>query len=287
MAERTEFADQVRRATADSPRAPENSLVIPEGYALVNMEALAETPARQRARLETQSSASFVTYVSRYGTHRSLVYAAFLRNDMTGTVTAVLDYHGDDGSAQWGEHIARLEFQLSESFKAWHARNKRMSPQRDFMEFLEDRSRDIAYPDAADLMEAIRQFRVQGDVRVTQVQSLSTGDVQFQYERTFRGQSSTGVAAVPEMLQLSVPVFRGCEPAPITARLRWNLDKDGNLTMGYSIPGLGELIEVEYEAQIESLTRELSHYYVVRAESAGVLIPELLAAVAPSLTAED
>lgn len=290
MANRTEAAERLREAAAhraDGVARQQDALIMPEGYALVSVEQLLDTPRRVRGVIDTKHPESFVAYVKRYGTEKTLVAAAYLGSDLVGNVRATLDYHAPGGAAQWGEHVATLSFVLSDRFRAWLGRNRRMSQQRDFMEFLEDNSGDIAYPDAAELMEAIRQFRVHGDVRFTQVQSLETGDVQFRFERTFRGQSETGVAAVPERLQLSLPVFRGCESIPVVARLRWNLDKEGQLTMGYSIAGLTDLIEREYEAQIDTLTGELGDYNILRAESASIPTPNALVAFAPSLTAGD
>jgi len=193
-----------------------------------------EFPRRKRGTVTVRNVASFAHYYAKHSVEGfSEVFADLDR----GTFTAVLDGHGGDSeSVNWQEH--RLVLQLEETlpWQTWVKNDRRMMPQQEFAEFLEDNARDVA-PNgrvtAADLLEVAQHFQAHTKVNFTQGQRLATGQTQLTYVEEIEAKAgSRGTVEIPAEFDLGILPYEDCEPKIMAARFRYRLN-GGELRLGY------------------------------------------------------
>ncbi|HLP07911.1 MAG TPA: DUF2303 family protein [Opitutaceae bacterium] len=204
-----------------------------------SLERYLPEPLRERARAVFNEPQSFINYVMAHddeGTH--------LFGDVTeagGSFTAILDYHlptaGDTSrqGAQWGEHTARLNLQVTPEWQRWLGSNAKPFEQAQFAEFLEDNVRDVVKPSGAELLEVALTLQAAKKVAFRSGMRLSNGEHQLTYVEEIAGQAgATGQLQVPERFTIAVAPFEGTEPVEIEVRLRYRL-MEGRVVFVYQL----------------------------------------------------
>jgi uncharacterized protein YfdQ (DUF2303 family) len=190
-----------------------------------------DLPARKRGTVTVRDVASFAHYHERHADADSEVYA-----DLdAATFTAVLDAHCT-GGARWQQHRLILALQQTLPWKTWLSQDRRMLPQQQFAEFLEDNCRDLASDrpvSAADLLEIAQSFQANTKVKFSSGKRLATGQTQLTYVEEIDARAGNrGEIVIPSEFALAIVPFEDCAPAIVPARFRYRLD-GGELRLGY------------------------------------------------------
>lgn len=210
-------------------------VVLPHSFALHEMQDEGRLPPWPRQRVTVDDRASLVTYANRFKDARSVLIADYDK----GTISARLDWHLASNSpkpAQSGpdDHSVTLHLRLSEEFQRWNAMTlavgKKLHPQDEFARFLEENSVDVAFPEAAALVEISRDFEaVVGHAYKTSTR-LENGDRKLVYET--ESKVTSGVI-VPEKFVVNIPIYNGEPPEALTALFRWRGTGDGKVMLGF------------------------------------------------------
>ena len=181
-----------------------------------------ETPRRKKGTIVVRNVESFLFY---YGKHKVNGQSEIYAEPDIVTVTGVLNAYASE-QTDWRDHRVRLSLQHSPEWVAWTGNNKRLLPQVDFCEFLEEHIADVTKStggaSAAALMEFATNFSAQRTLTFQSSARLSNGTTQFQYIENVDGQGGqkAGEAAMPAGFMLRIAPFVGADPVEMHARLR-------------------------------------------------------------------
>lgn len=103
----------------------------------------ADAPRRRKGTIQVDTVKSFIELVNRDKRAESVIFAS------KGKVTAVLNYHAEDGTPGFCDDRIVYAFPFSEEWRAWYPKNACKMDQRAFAEFVEDRSFDVGVPSDA------------------------------------------------------------------------------------------------------------------------------------------
>src|SRR5262249_45120728 len=127
-------------------------------------------------------------------------------------------------------------------------------------EFLEDGVSSIVSPAAADVLEACRTLHVQRGVTFRSADRPQSGEIRFNYveEDTVKAGRS-GDVELPEIVTLEIAPWEGCEPARLTARLRYRL-ANGALLLGYRLTRPHEVLRAAWDTVVMVANKETGLY---------------------------
>lgn len=106
-------------------------------------EVYLDHPRRRKGTVQVDTVKSFIELVNRDKLEESVIFAS------KGKVTAVLNYHSEDGPPGFCDDRIVYAFPFSEEWRAWYPKNACKMDQRAFAEFVEDRSFDVGVPSDA------------------------------------------------------------------------------------------------------------------------------------------
>jgi uncharacterized protein YfdQ (DUF2303 family) len=196
-----------------------------------------DMPARKSGTVMVRDIASFAAYFSKHADDATEVFADI----DNATVTAVLDAHHGHGSdqmeypARWQGHRLVLQLQTSLPWRTWLEFDRKMRPQADFADFLEDNYRDLAdggLVAAADLLEVAQDLQAAIKVEFQAGTRLQSGQTRVAQIETIDAKGAKGKIAIPEEFDLGIAPYEDCDEARIAARFRYRITADG-LKLGY------------------------------------------------------
>ncbi len=202
--------------------------VVPEGYAVEDLQQFKDAPRRIKATIELRSAQSFCDYVAQYAAKGASVFCDLKAQRFT----AVLDYHVNQDNPAWAGHKATYTCPIDSRWKTWTSRNGKPMSQVEFAQFIEDNLPDIVKPDGTDMLTVSRTLQAKKKVDFKSDQNLSNGDIQFTYNETTNG--SAGNIEIPQEFVLGIPVYEGGAKYEVIARLRYRIS-EGNLSMWYDL----------------------------------------------------
>lgn len=198
----------------------------------LDLDPYADRPHRATGHAMLSDHESFSTYVLRFLTNSATTVWG---NPKRGTVTAILNDHGDDGLPGWGDHQATLQLQQTDDWKHWTAQDGRMMPQSAFAEHLEEGADCVVEPSAADMLEIAQHFTAKNNVSFRSARRIDNGEVQLQYEENIQAKAGQkGTMTIPVVFTLGIAPFEGGSAYKMLARFRYRL-VDGHLTLGYKL----------------------------------------------------
>jgi uncharacterized protein YfdQ (DUF2303 family) len=199
-----------------------------------DLETHLERPRAKRGKVVVTSPAALVEYVNAHGEEGTTLWA----DRDAGRIVAVLDDHAGQGIAGapgWGLHRATLQLRKTPDWLHWTSKDGQLLTQAAFADWLEDGLPAITAPPAAELLEACRTLHVQREVTFSSADRPTTGEIRFVYQETDTAKAGkAGELELPEQITLLLAPWDGCEPRPLTARLRYRL-VNGGLTLGYRL----------------------------------------------------
>lgn len=201
-----------------------------------------DMPARKIGTATVRDAASFLAYFEKHADPSTEVYADSERL----TITAVLDAHSSE-APRWGDHRLLLALRTTEAWSQWKALDGKLVTQAAFAEFLEDHLPELLEPSAADMLEISQSIQGVTKAEFTAGTRLATGQRQLSYvETTTAKAGQKGQLTIPETFVIGLVPFDGSEGYRLTARLRYRIARDGELSMGYKLDRPGDILRTAF-----------------------------------------
>lgn len=202
-------------------------------------------PERKTGTTTVRDAASFVALWAKHSDDDSEVYA----DAETLTVTAVLNASGaEDHEARYGDHRLILGLRKTQSWIEWTNQDGKSMPQEHFALFLEDHLPDLQEPAAAEMLEIAQSIRGTNKAEFAAGTRLSSGQRTFQYTEEVKATAGgKGQIAIPETFKLGLVPFEGANGYNLTARLRFRIDRDSGLHLGYKLERPGDVLKAAFD----------------------------------------
>lgn len=206
---------------------------------------LTAKPSRIVQVVEVETQDSLEAYVRDFKTASSRLFASI----SASTITAVLDYHQgrtdalasgvevvqrDAMAADFGQNTAMLRLPFSEEWERWAAADGKLFDQQSFARTLHENRTEISEPDAATVIDAVRDLRAARNVTFTPEVSMTNNTESFSLSDTTDVSRRTGSLDIPASFVLRLPVYFGGEVVQIEAALRTEV-VEGRLMLGIKL----------------------------------------------------
>jgi uncharacterized protein YfdQ (DUF2303 family) len=207
-------------------------LVLPEGFSERDKtppnKISIDLPKFVTQSVTLQNADALKGYLNRFKNDTSIMFA-----DVTASrIVGAIDYHNKDKAAHVS-HKATLDLPHSEEWKIWTGINGQLKPQLEFARFIEENAPDIKAPDAATLLEAVRDLQARRNVNFIQAVRTSSDNESFEFTDNTEARTK-GDLELPTKMVLSIPVYFGDPDVEVPAFLRWKLD-EGKLLLGIKL----------------------------------------------------
>jgi uncharacterized protein YfdQ (DUF2303 family) len=212
-------------------------LIVPEGYQRhdINEEhGLKRTmPGYLAQSVTLQTADSLVDYVNRFKGAETILFADISAN----RILAAIDFHTAAGTkapeVRRVAHRADLVLPFSEEWMLWKNISGHLKPQLEFARFIEENGADVTAPDAAELLEAVRDLQAKRNVNFTKAVRTSSDNENFEFTDETKATTKGGIE-LPTKFKLGIPVYFGEPDVELFAFLRWKLG-EGSLTLGIAL----------------------------------------------------
>lgn len=239
-------------------------IITPSGSDITDLTELMDRPKRLTSSPVFREPKSFCDYVNQFNEgKKARIYADLVKKEFR----ACLDDH-QPGVPSWRDHTASLELRLSPEWLDWLniAKATAASPmdQQELAEFFESHIRQIAQPDAADLLSGIRNIQMSNNWKCVSVQREG-GDIAFSMQRENSANTTIGAnkteAKIPARLTLAIMPFLCWKQYALKVMLTYRL-KDEKISFTLKLLEVNELLDevfvdirkhVEKETAIEVL----------------------------------
>lgn len=210
-------------------------------------------PARKVGKPQFVRSASFCDYVNQQKTADSRLYIPTQTQFI-----CVLDHHvSEKDSADWGQHRAQLDLKLTPEWQVWAGRDKGCFGQREFAQFIEDNSDDVATPAGAELLDLVRTLKATCNAQYNGTVEDKPGSFSASYVQTTRAQAGIkGDLDLPTEFTLSIAPYEGGNKILIVARLRFEISNE-KLRLHYELVKIQKFLDralADISAGIEKAT---------------------------------
>jgi len=207
-------------------------LMLP-GATVKTIEETFPSPMSRRGNIQITSVKSFIELVNRdYEEGASVIFANLSGND-PGTITAIIDFHGNDNAPSWCEYRITLKLSYTAEWLEWKKVLSVPKNQIDLAEFLEERYVDVHEANGvsgATVLETALTLVAKKDVNFNSAIRLQNGDSQLKFDETTTARAGQkGDIEIPKEFVLCIPVFEGFEPVTIRVLFRYRIT-NGALT---------------------------------------------------------
>lgn len=207
-------------------------LLVPDGYrdeeiTLPNSLEV-KMPKTIDQAVTLQNADALKEYLNRFKGETSIMFADIAASRIVGAI----DYHGP-GKAALVKHRATLDLPYSEEWKIWSGINGQLKPQLEFARFIEENAPDIKSPDAATLLEAVRDLQARRNVNFIQAVRTDSDNECFEFTDNTEARTKADLE-LPTKFVLSIPVYFGDPDVEVQAFLRWKLE-DAKLMLGIKL----------------------------------------------------
>jgi len=205
---------------------------VPKDFTLVKLSDDTQLPPWPRQKITVDDRASLSAYANR---HSRPGISILIADYDALKITAHLDWHPANdhdlaGKAAPDQHAVTLALRLSEEFARWDGFEGKLHSQEDFARFIEENSVDIAFPEAAIMLEISRDLEAAVGQTFKGRVNLSNGDRAMKFESETKVQNEI---AIPEKFVLSIPIYNGEHQMDLTCLFRWRANGQGGLLMGF------------------------------------------------------
>jgi uncharacterized protein YfdQ (DUF2303 family) len=205
--------------------------------------------------IKVQTTESLADYVNRFKNADTVLFADITNN----TISAIVDYHKAAVDAPLGPqlatHRATLALPFSLEWQTWQRANGKLMSHLEFATFLEENSVDIKSPAGADLLELCRDLQVAHNVNFGS--QVRMGDVtKIEYQKDNDAKTKGGVS-LPTSIILSIPVYFGEQPVPMTAFMRRKIG-DGALYLGVQLSRAENVRQEEFHRIVDFVQEKVA-----------------------------
>lgn len=241
-------ADLARRSTTIATPDGRVFAIVPDGAELAEVSdehKLKIAPPRYINQAVTlQTKESLIGYVDDFKGDATRLFADIDRN----LIVAQIDYHARDKAAQIA-HRASLQLSYSEEWKLWTSISGKLMGQLEFARFIEENAADVRAPDAAELIEVVRDLQANRKVNFVKAVRTATENENFEFTDETNLSSKRGEIEIPTKFKLGLPVYFGEPDTEVYAFLRWKLDKDaGGLALGIQLHRIEHVRQAVFKA---------------------------------------
>lgn len=203
-------------------------MIIPAGSKVEEFESLMERPTRLAVHRTFSDPESFCQYVNSFNAGKS---ARIYANHKERKFVAILDDHHPD-MPSWCVHQATLSLDISPEWKEWYeaaaASKQRPLDQQELAEFFESNIRQIAEPDAAELLGGVRNIQMANNWKCVSAHREG-GDIAFSMQRESSANTTIGNntnAKLPARLTLSIFPFMFWNQYALKVMLTYRLKEE-------------------------------------------------------------
>ena len=203
-------------------------LLTQEGIRLTTVEALLPQPTRRQGNIAVGDVKSFIALVKREMNPETTVIFANVPNGAPGEITAVIDFHNQEGAAAWSEYRVTLKLTYTAEWMEWRKVLNTAIRQIDMAEFLEERYADVmdtpAGAKGVTMLEVAKSLEARKGVAFRSANRLDNGDVSLMFEETTTARAGQkGEIEIPKEFTLYVPVYEGFAPTAIRILFRYRI----------------------------------------------------------------
>lgn len=207
-------------------------VMVPEGYKVADLEAMQDVPVRPRGTVTVADEESFALLAERFASPARQIYCAPSTTlGQPPTFTAVLNDHASLDAPGWRDHRVVFTPKLSIEWVEWTKASGVPLPQASFAHWLESRVPEIIKPAGAQMLEIALSIEAKKKVDFASGVRLQNGTHQLTYVETIEGTAGKGQLAIPETIEIAVPVFYGGQTYKVEARLRYRIGDNKQLAM--------------------------------------------------------
>lgn len=225
---------------------------------VIDLEKYAERPLRRRGKVKLLTTDSFARYVGAYVEPGTTVYADPIEFRFVGVLdgNASNDHDGDPG---WSEHTVTTTLRKTQAWQRWETVDRKLLPQGEFAQLIEDSVPELVEPDAATMLEIAQTFHARNGLTFRSAAALASGERQFEYSEAIEATAGrSGTLSIPEKIRLAIRPFEGSELFEITARFRYRLDS-GQLQLGYVLDRPEDILRAAFDDAYQEITETNSN----------------------------
>lgn len=217
------------------------------GGNIQSLERFLDDPKSIRSKVILIDVDSFVTYVNRYKTTATQIFA----NATAGHFTAILDYPEKD-APHWARHIVELNLSKTPEFLELETLNKKLIDQDDFVEWIENNPTIFRHPPYADLLEIARTLQAANNVEFESKYDSKSGIRTLVLKETSLAKAGQKYdMEIPSDLVFLIEPFKHGEAMEFPARFRFRTS--AGLKFAYVLTNPEKIIEAAVELIAERI----------------------------------
>jgi len=209
-------------------------LIVPEGYKAqeIDVERLYEAPYRNKGTVEVATVDSFLRFVERELVPETTVCFA---DQESSEFKAIVNYSGGGNEPGWSDRIVVLSLKRTTAWGRWSNNDEVKMNQLAFADFIEANMADVSEPDAATIIEMIKQLKVHRKAEFTSVVDPRTGFTNLTFNEQTSGETLKGNIEFFGRFVLGLAPYRGSDKYKVDAWLRFNINEQNKLLVYYSM----------------------------------------------------
>ncbi len=223
--------------------------VLPDSAKIHDLERFLPKPAYAKGEVKARTVDALTAYVTRHKTDDTAVFA----DVEAGKVHAVIDWLSAKNEPAHAAHSVVYTAPLSLEWQRWNAINGKQMAQADFARFIEENREDVVTPDGATMLELAKTLDAKSKVTFKSSVRLDNGntDLAFKDETTASG-GIDGKVAIPNEIEIGIPVFYGGDRYKIKALFRYRI-VDGKLVLWIDLHRIKHVRDAAFGDVIEAV----------------------------------